>query len=173
LPQEENKLKFFIEPLAKEHDRAAFSCGVKALDQYLQRQATQDVKKHVAVVFVLTPDGKTIAGFYTLSQYAVELDVIPEEIARKLPRYPHVPATLVGRLAVSANFRGQGLGERLLMDALCRCFNGSRQLASAAVVVDAKDDNAVAFYRKYGFLELPKVARRLFLPMGTIEELFG
>lgn len=172
MQQPENKLKFFIEPLAKEHDRAAFSCGVKALDQYLERQATQDVKKHVAVVFVLTPDGKTIAGFYTLSQYAVELDVIPEEIARKLPEYPYVPATLLGRLAVSTSFRGQGLGERLLMDALCRCFHGSRQLASAAVIVDAKDDTAVAFYKKYGFLELPKVAKRLFLPMGTIEELF-
>jgi predicted ThiF/HesA family dinucleotide-utilizing enzyme len=88
LQPEENKPKFFIEPLAKEHNRAAFSCGVKALDQYLQRQATQDVKKHVAVVFVLTSDGKTIAGFYTLSQYAVELDSIPEEISRKLPKYP-------------------------------------------------------------------------------------
>ena len=168
-----NKLKFFIEPLAKVHDRAAFSCGVKALDQYLQRQAAQDLKKHVAAVFVLTPDGKTIAGFYTLSQYAVELDAIPEEITKKLPKYPQVPTTLLGRLAVSSRFRGEGLGERLLMDALCRCFHGSRQVASAAMVVDAKDDTAVAFYRKYGFLELPKVAKRLFLPMGTIEELFA
>ncbi len=172
MEQEENKLKFFIEPLAKEHDRAAFSCGVEALDRYLHRQATQDVKKHVDVVFVLTPDGKTIAGFYTLSQYAVELDVVPEEIAKQLPKYPHVPAPLIGRLAVSTKFRGQRLGERLLIDALYRCFNGSRQLASAAVIVDAKDDAAVAFYKKYGFLELPKVAKRLFLPMGTIEELF-
>jgi ribosomal protein S18 acetylase RimI-like enzyme len=120
---------------------------------------------------VLTPDGKTIAGFYTLSQYAVELDVIPEEIARKLPKYHHIPATLLGRLAVSQNFRGQRLGERLLMDALGRAFHGGRQLASAAVVVDAKDDAAVAFYKKYGFLELPKVEKRLFLPMDTIEDL--
>lgn len=170
---EKNKLKFFIDPLAKKHDRADFSCGVKILDQYLERQATEDVKKRVALVFVLTPDRKTIAGFYTLSQYAVELGVIPEEIAKKLPKYPHVPATLIGRLAVSAKFRGQRLGEGLLMDALCRSFHGSRQLASAGVVVDAKDNAAVAFYKKYGFLELPKVAKRLFLPMGTIEELFG
>ena len=170
---DENKLTTFIEPLAKHHDRAAFSCGVKALDQYLQKQATQDVKRHVAVAFVLTPDSKTIAGFYTLSQYAIELDVIPEEIARKLPKYPLVPATLLGRLAVSAKFRSLRLGEKLLMDALCRSFQGSRQLASAAVVVDAKDDAAATFYRKYGFLKLPKVANRLFLPMGTIAELFG
>ena len=128
------------------------------------------MKKHVAVAFVLTPDGKTVAGFYTLSQYAVELDVIPEEIARKLPKYSHIPATLLGRLAVSTSFRGQRLGEILLMDALKRSLHGSRQLASFAVIVDAKDDSAKAFYKKYGFLELPKVANRLFLPTGTIEK---
>lgn len=163
----------FIEPLAKKHDRAAFSCGVDPLDQYLQRRATQDVKKHVAVAFVLTPNGKTIAGFYTLSQYAVELDVIPEEIARKLPKYSHVPATLLGRLAISTSFRCQRLGEILLMDALSRSLHGSRQLASCAVIVDAKDDRAASFYKKYGFLELPKVANRLFLPMATIEKTFN
>ena len=169
----EERQKCFIEPLAKEHDRAAFSCGVNALDQYLQRQATQDVKKHVTVAFVLTPDGKTVAGFYTLSQYSVELDVIPEEIARKLLKYSHIPATLLGRPAVSTSFRGQRLGEILLMDALKRSLHGSRQLASFAVIVDAKDDSAMAFYKKYGFLELPKVANRLFLPMGMIEKSIG
>lgn len=173
MDQEENKLEFFIEPLREEHDRAGFSCGVEPLDRYLRKQATQDVKKHVAVVFILTPDGQTVAGFYTLSQYAVELDVIPKEIAKKLPKYPLVPATLLGRLAVSAMFRGQRLGERLLMDALHRSFNASRQLASAAVVVDAKDESAAAFYKRYAFVELPKIAKRLFLPMGTIEKLFG
>ena len=131
------------------------------------------MKKHVAVAFVLTPDDKTVAGFYTLSQYAVELDVIPEEIARKLPKYSHIPATLLGRLAVSTSFRGQRLGEILLLDALKRSLHGSRQLASFAVIVDAKDDSAMAFYKKYGFLELPKVANRLFLPMGMIEKSIG
>ena len=169
---EESSQTFFIEPLSRDHDRGAFSCGVRALDQYLQRQATQDVKKHAAVVFVLISDGKTIAGFYTLSQYAVELDVIPEEISKKLTKYSHVPATLLGRLAVSTDFRGQRLGETLLMDALRRSLEGSKQLASAAVVVDAKDEMTTASYKKYGFLELPKVAKRLFLPMGTIHELF-
>jgi len=125
------------------------------------------------VVFVLTSDGKSIVGFYTLSQYAIELDVIPEEIARRLPKYRHVPATLLGRLAVSAAFRGQGLGELLLLDALKRSLQGSRQLASVAVIVDAKDDSAVGFYKKYGFLALPKVANRLFLPMATIEKSVG
>lgn len=164
--------RFVIEPLGPKHDRAAFSCGVEALDAYLHKQAGQDLKKRAAVPFVVAPDGKTIAGYYTLSQYAVQLDAIPAEVAKKLPKYPVVPATLLGRLAVSTAFRGQGLGAMLLMDALYRSLRHSRELASAGVVVDAKDAAALAFYKKYGFLELPKVERRLFLPMGTVEQLF-
>ena len=119
-----------------------------------------------------TPDGRTIAGYYTLSQYAIGLDAIPEEVAKRLPKYPLVPATLLGRLAVSREFRGQGLGETLLMDALHRSLVASKQVASAGVMVDAKDESGAAFYRKYGFIELPKIAKRLFLPMGTVEQLF-
>lgn len=164
--------RFVIEPLGPKHDRAAFSCGVEALDAYLHKQAGQDLKKRAAVPFVVTPDGKTIAGYYTLSQYAVQLDAIPAEVAKKLPKYPVVPATLLGRLAVSTAFRGQGLGAMLLMDALYRSLRHSREMASAGVIVDAKGAAALAFYKKYGFLELPKVERRLFLPMGTVEQLF-
>lgn len=166
-------LRFWIEPLAAKHNRAAFSCGVGALDNYLHNQAGQDLKKRAAVPFVLTNDGKTVAGYYTLSQFAVELDAVPQEIAKKLPKYPMVPATLLGRLAVSNEYRGQKLGELLLMDALKRSLDSSIQVASAAVVVDAKDDAAITFYKKYGFLDLPKIERRLFLPMGTIEQLFA
>lgn len=167
------KQKFLIEPLGTQHNRAAFSCGVQPLDVYLQKQAGQDLRRHAAVPFVATPDGTTIAGYYTLSQYAVELDVMPEEFRKKLAMYAAVPATLLGRLAVSSDFRGQGLGALLLMDALYRTLQGSKQLASAALIVDAKDEVAVSFYRKYGFVALPKVPRRLFLPMGTIEKLFS
>jgi predicted GNAT family N-acyltransferase len=165
--------EFVFEPLGQKHDRAAFSCGVEILDKYLQKQASQDAKKHAAAPFVLTPDGKTIAGYYTLSQYAIDLGDVPEEVAKKLPKYPAVSATLLGRLAVGNNFRGKGLGEKLLMDALYRSVKLSKQAASTGVVVDAKDEAALAFYRKYGFIELPKVNRRLFLPMGTIEKLFA
>lgn len=163
---------FFIEPLGAKHDRAAFTCGTPALDSYLHRQAAQDLKKRVAVPYVITPDGHTIAGFYTLSQYAVKLVDIPEDLAGKLPRYPMVPTTLLGRLAVDSGFRGRRLGETLLMDALHRSLETSKQLASAAVIVDAKDDAAATFYRKYGFMELPAVPRRFFLPMGTVAKLF-
>ena len=168
MPQPE----FQVQPLGPYHDRTGFSCGVEPLDNYLKKQARQDVKKRVAAAFVLTPDGKIIAGYYTLSQFSVDLGMLPQDIARKLPKYPIVPATLIGRLAVSAAFRGQGLGELLLMDALCRSLALSKQIASAAVVVDAKDDRAVSFYGKYGFLELPNMPGRLFLPMATVEQLF-
>ena len=164
--------EFQVQLLGPRHDRAAFSCGVAPLDNYLKRQARQDIAKRVAVVLVLSPDGKTIAGYYTLSQYSVELGTVPQDVARRLPKYPNVPATLIGRLAVSTAFRGQGLGEILLMDALHRSLTQSRQVAPAAVIVDAKDDQAMRFYRKYGFLELPNIPRRLFLPMATIEQLF-
>ena len=173
MADESQEPKFVIEPLGPEHDRAAFSCGSKELDSYLQKQAGQDLKKRAAVPFVITPDHRTVAGFYTLSQYALDLGSVPEEVAKRLPKYPMVSATLLGRLAVSSDFRGRGLGERLLMDALHRALDSSQQIASAAVVVDAKDEHAITFYTKYGFIELPSVNRRLFLPMGTIEQLFA
>ncbi len=173
MPGKEQTTGLHFEPLGPGHDRAAFSCGVEALDNYLRKQAGQDVKKRLAAAFVLTPDSKTVAGYYTLSQYSVELDAVPDALAAKLPKYPFVPATLIGRLAVSNEFRGQRLGELLLMDALNRCLSGSKQVAPAAVIVEAKDDSARAFYEKYGFIELPKTPRRLFLPMATIEKLFS
>ena len=122
--------------------------------------------------FVLTPDSRTIAGFYTLSQYAVDLAGLPASLASKLPRYREVPATLLGRFAISQDFRGQGLGEFLLLDALHRSWQNSREVASFAVVVDAKDDAAVRFYRHFDFLSLPDMSNRLFLPMRSIEKLF-
>lgn len=174
MPQRQKQRDDFrVEPLGKAHDRAAFSCGIEALDNYLRKQASQDVAKRVAICFVLTPDGKTIAGFYTLSQYSVDLEKLPEEIARRLPKYPEVPTTLLGRLAVNEQFRGQGLGEYLLLDALRRSLDQSRHVASAAVVVDAKDEAARRFYQHFGFLALPDTPNRLFLPMKTIEELFA
>ncbi len=170
---EREEPNFVIEPLGAKHDRAAFSCGNDELDSYLRKQAGQDLKKRAAVPFVITPDRKTIAGFYTLSQYAVDLGEVPAEVAKRLPKYPTVSATLLGRLAVSTEFRGRGFGEKLLMDALRRSLESSKQVASAGVVVDAKDASAEEFYKKYGFIELPRVARRLFLAMGTVEALFG
>lgn len=167
--------KFRFEPLGAKHDRAAFSCEQERLNTYLRQQAGQDVRKRVAAVYVLTPDGKTIAGFYTLSQFAINAGELPEEQARKLrvPKYDKLPATLLGRLARSLDFKGAGIGERLLMDALKIALQHSRKIASMAVVVDAKDDRAREFYRSFGFIDLPGHAGRMFIPMKTVEELLG
>jgi predicted GNAT family N-acyltransferase len=156
LPDPTRSPAFRFEPLGQIHDRDGFACGLEALDHYLQRQARHDVKKRVAAAFALTPDGKTLAGYYTLSQFSIHLDAIPDDIAGKLPQYPIVPATLIGRLAASANFRGQRLGEMLLMDALTRWLRSSSSVASAAVVVDAKAEQARLFYRQYRCRELPR-----------------
>ncbi len=163
---------FGVEPLAKAHDREAFSCGAGALDIYLKKYASQDVSKRASVCFVLTPDGTAVAGFYTLSQYCVDLVRLPEPIVSELPKYPEVPATLLGRLAIDEKFKGRKLGEFLLLDALHRSLEQSKQVASAAVIVDAKDDAASRFYRHFNFLELPGTPARLFLPMQTIARLF-
>ena len=128
--QKEPKLRF--EPLdKKKHDRAAFSCAQELLDRYLKEHATQEIKKRVAAVYVLTPDGKTIAGYYTLSQYAVEAGELPPELTQQLhlPKYDKLPATLLGRLARSKEFKGRGLGELLLMGALKRALEHSRNIA--------------------------------------------
>jgi predicted GNAT family N-acyltransferase len=162
---------FDVEPLGSKHDREAFTCSSEPLQRYLRNQAKQDARKHAAVVYVLTPNGRTIAGYYTLSQFSIKLHDIPFETARGLARYPDVPATLIGRLALDDNYRGKGLGEKLLLDALQRCLVQSRQIASCAVVVDAKDAQAKDFYQKYGFLALPGIPNRLFLPMATIEQM--
>jgi GNAT superfamily N-acetyltransferase len=166
-------VEYRIEPLSSRHDRAAFSCGVEPLDRYLQRQAGQDISKRVAAIFILTPDGKTIAGYYTLSVHVVKLADLPESVARKLPRYPDVPATLLGRLAVSADFHGQGIGQLLLLDAFRRVLASTREIASALVVVDAKDENARNFYLHHDFIPLPTQPNRLFYPVKAIEKLFA
>jgi GNAT superfamily N-acetyltransferase len=163
--------EYSIEPLGQRHDREAFRCGVAALDLYLQRQARQDLERKLAAVFVLTPDGKAIAGFYTLSAHSILAADLPESYPKKLPRFP-LPVTLLGRMAVSEDLQGQRLGEFLLMHALERAWVGSRQVASWAVVVDAKA-GAREFYLKHDFVALPLQPDRLFLPMATIERLFG
>jgi ribosomal protein S18 acetylase RimI-like enzyme len=171
--RERTEPSYQIERLGEKHNRAAFSCGVEALDRYLWKQASQDVAKKVAAAFVITPDGETIAGFYTLSAHVVKLDDLPPNVARKLPRYPNVPATLLGRLAVSRDFRGRGIGELLLLDAFKRVLLNTREVASAVIVVDAKDERAREFYLRHDFISLPSQPNRLFYPIKTIERLFS
>jgi GNAT superfamily N-acetyltransferase len=162
-----------IAPLGPQHDRAGFSCGIEALDVYLRERARQDARKRIAAPFVLSAGEDTkVIGYYTLSAISIVLHELPQEIARKLPRYPVIPATLLGRLAVDSAHRGEGLGEYLLMDALYRAWTHSATIASFAVVVDAINEEARRFYARYEFRPFPKQERRLFLPMQKIQLLF-
>ena len=166
---------YTVELLDDRHDRTSFVCGIEALDRYLHQQAGQDAKRNAAVTYVLVPaDTPTIiAGFYTLSATSIRLDSLPPETAKKLARYPDIPATLMGRLAVSQEHQGRGLGRHLLLDALRRSLEASASIGSAAVIVDAKDAAARAFYEHYGFISFPDQPQRLFLPMKTIQVLFA
>ncbi len=166
---------YTVEPLASHHNRAGFACGQPTLDRYLREQARQDVKRYAAAAFVAVPraDTRVIAGYYTLSAIRVDAGELPPAVAAKLPRYPMLPATLLGRLAVDRRHQGRRLGEYLLVHALRRSLTASREIGSLAVIVEAIDDRARAFYEHYEFLSLPDQSRRLFLPMQSIARLFG
>ena len=165
-----------IEPLGRHHDRAAFSCTTHPkLENYVKRLASQDARRNLAATFVLTsPESSAVIGFYTLSACSVHLPDLPaEQIAKdKLPPGRMIPATLLGQLAVDDNHAGQGHGERLLISVIHRALRHADEIASYAVVVDAIDDTAAAFYRHFEFLPMPSVPHRLYLPMGTIAKLF-
>ncbi len=171
--QAKKKESYSIEPLGKHHVREAFSCGKKELDRYLKKQASQDARRNVAAPFVLAEKNKPqVLGYYTLSSYGILLEDLPEEVIKKLPRYPVIPATLLGRLAVDENRQKKGLGELLLIDALYRSLNQADVIASTAVVVEVKDKKAFDFYTHFNFLPFKERSDRLFLPMKTISKLF-
>lgn len=154
--------------LGSTHDRSGFSCGNEQLDNYLKRQAKQDVKRRISSVFIAsTPGSPTkIAGYYSLSSLSIELTQLSEEVRRKLPRHP-IPGALVGRLAVSQTVQGHGIGRMLLTDAIKRTLAVSEDIAIYAMVVDAIDDSAAAFYQQYGFIPLETGRRRLYLPIKS------
>ncbi|WP_142803808.1 GNAT family N-acetyltransferase [Tepidiphilus sp. J10] len=158
-------MAYSIRALDGDARTADFACGEKALDEYLQRYASQDIKRGVARVFVASPAAqpRVVAGFYTLSAASIAAETLPEKWRKKLPRYP-VPVALLGRLAVGQQFQGQGLGSILLADACKRVAAASKTLAVAALVVDAKSPKAAAFYQHFGFIELPGQPGRWMLP---------
>jgi hypothetical protein len=159
-----------FEPLATaRHDRAGFHSAAAALNHYIQQQARKDADRHLAATFVMVDDAApaVIVGYYTLSNYTVELAELPADLTRKLPRYPRLPATLIGRLARDERF--PGTGGLLLVDALNRAYAQTGVSGSIAVVAEAKDDAALRFYKKHGFLQLGAESNRVYLAMGPIE----
>ena len=180
-------MRCHIRPLDHTADSANFDCGESALNAYLQRYATQDIKRGVARAFVATPIHPdqtdqpdqpdavgsfrcAVAGFYTLSAASVAAETLPEAWRKKLPRYP-VPAALLGRLAVAQSAQGQGLGSILLADACQRVAAVSQTLAVVAIMVDAQSPQAAAFYQHFGFVQLPGQSSRWMLPRSHFASL--
>ena len=166
-------MNHLTELLEAKHRKKEFLCGKDMLDKYFHEQANQDIKKKLSACFV-KEDSETglVQGYYTLSNSSIPKDLIPIDIQKKLPpSYISIPVTLLGRLAVDTQFHGKGLGKLLLLDALYRSYDLSKQIGSFAVVVDPLDIEAEDFYSKYGFIKLPD-SGKMFLPMKTIEQLF-
>jgi len=163
---------YAFEPLG-DHDRESFSCGATELDHYLRVQAGQEARRKVAAPFVMVDGARRILGYYTLSAYGVRATDLAPERAKKLPKYPLIPATLLGRLAVSREHHGQKLGRLLLTDALFRSWKSSLEVASVGVIAEARDDAARDFYLHHDFAPLPEHPRKLFITMQAIQRAFG
>ena len=165
--------RFITEALRDEHDRAAFSSGSAALDRYFRQQAGQGHRWGITAVYVAldTTGENTIIGFYTLSATAVATATLPSDLTRKLPRYPALPAVLIGRLARDERWRGQRVGFRLMVDAFDRVIAASTQIGALFTVVEAKDDAARRFYERCGFQLFPNSDNTLYLSLATIREM--
>jgi GNAT superfamily N-acetyltransferase len=163
-----------ISLLGSVHDREAFDCGVEPLNRFLKEYANRNAKANASRTFVATfPDDESkIAGYYTLAMAQLRHESIPESLSRKFPKYP-IPAALIARLAVDLKAQKKRLGETLLVHGLCRVAALSRtEIGCALVLVDAKDEGAVNFYKQYGFISQLDQPRSLYLPVDTIAELF-
>lgn len=157
---------FCIEPLGPLHDRSGFDSGSVALDRYLREQVGQDIRRRITTCWIARcAQTQAVAGYYTLAAGSVALTDLPAATAKRLPRYPSVPMAHLGRLAVARSFQGRQLGAALLWDAVMRTRQSP--LAAFALVVDAKDDAAAAFYRHHDFVAFEDMPRRLFLPLGS------
>ncbi len=161
-----SKAPFRLVSLEAAHDRSTFNSGSEPLDSYFRHRVTQDIRRRVTACFVALGREERIAGYYTLATASLLLPDLPALIARKLPRYPSVPTVRLGRLAVALDFKGLGLGGTLLADAIYRATRS--EIAAYALVVDAKDESSVGFYRHHGFIALPASAQTLFLPLATV-----
>lgn len=158
-----------IELLAAHHDRRKFACGEAELDDYLHRFARQHATANVSRTLVAA-DGSTVLGFYSLAMAAILKNQLPAAYATRLPRFP-LPVARLARLAVGLQHQGQGLGERLLMDALQRCARLAEEIGMLGVIVDAKHERARAWYERYEFERFPDAPLTLWLPTEAIMRL--
>jgi len=151
-----------IVPFDAAISREQFQSGSMPLDRYIREQASQDIRRRVSACFMALNSQRQLLAYYTLASASVLLDQLPSAIQKKLPRYAAVPAVRMGRLAVDKSHRQKGLGSALLADALTRACRS--EIIAFALIVDAKDHEAIQFYRHHGFMSLSHQGQSLFLP---------
>jgi len=152
----------------QKHKRNQFDCRVKELNSYIQRFTNQDQKKDLSRIHVLAKD-TCIIGYYSISSHAVSTLDLPDK--QRSTNYPYSPFLLLGRLAVDKNFQGQGYGGALIFHAFKITYEAAEKVGISGVVVDAKDENAVIFYEKFGFKRLIATPNRLVVPLKAIEKI--
>ncbi|MBW4091614.1 MAG: GNAT family N-acetyltransferase [Proteobacteria bacterium] len=157
---------FVVEPLGAGHDRRGFTCGAEPLDRYFHERVTQDIRRRIANCFVAVDGVGAVAGYYTLSAAGLPMTDLPEEEAKRLPRYPLLPACRIGRLAVATTASGHGLGAAFVVDAVTRAMRA--EPAIFALLVDAKDEAAARFYAHLGFRPLASRKSGFYLPVAEV-----
>jgi GNAT superfamily N-acetyltransferase len=157
--------EFTVEPLGAGHNRKGFSCGMAALGRYLHELASQDIRRRISNCFVACAADGTVAAYYTFAATSFPLSDLPPDETKRLPRYGVLPAGLIGRMAVDQRFRGRRLGSALIIDAARRAAGADP--AIFALIVDAKDDAAAAFYEHLEFRRFLSRPMSLYLPIAT------
>jgi GNAT superfamily N-acetyltransferase len=158
-----------ISVISSNHEKHEFDCGSNELNTFLKTIARQHITKGISRTFVLTEnhDSKKIIGFYTLSACEIVTEKMPKAFAKKYPRI--IPAAKLARLAVDKLYQGQGYGSYMLIDSFNRIVSVSKNLGIVAFFVDAKNDSAASFYKKFGFIPIPDSHLELFIPIATID----
>ncbi|MBR4746337.1 MAG: GNAT family N-acetyltransferase [Desulfovibrio sp.] len=166
-------MNLVFELLSSDLDRSDFSCGENALDVYFKRQAGQDMKRGFATVVVAKDknDLSKILGYYTICAYSVEITTFPSEIIKKMPRYPYVPALLLGRLAVSKEVQGKHIGSLLVYDAMKRSCRSD--LAWAFMIVDAKNISLCSFYERFMFARFSENSYKMWINIKQVKKILA
>ena len=157
------------EPLTEAHEVSGFDCGSEALNGFLHRHALQNQRNQSARTYVALRGATQVVGYYSLAAASAEYEAVPPRIAKGLARHP-IPLALLARLAVDRTEQGAGIGAGLLKDALKRFLQAQSIIAARALVVHAKDEQAAAFYRHFGFTPSPLDAYHLYLMTKDIRE---
>lgn len=165
-----------IELLTESHDREGFRCEKEQLNKFLRERALRDMRSKTSATRVLLLESKVeIVGYYTLTAASIPFDKVPDAVIKKikLTKYPTVSATLLARLARDTRWRGHGIGELLVIDALRRAYDQTAHIGAALILVDAIDDEAAEFYQAFGFSPFPEKRLELFMPMAMIKPLLN